>query len=174
VARRPNRAEQAALELLERFGVKEAPVPVEEIATALGADVQIEPLEGGLSGVLYREGGRTVLGVNGWHAEVRQRFTIAHELGHLQLHQDALFVDGLLHRDSTSSRAVNTHEIEANAFAAELLMPRHILFEELRQRLPESGATDPNKLTRHLAEKFEVSEQAMEFRLANLGLTTSF
>lgn len=174
MARRPNRAEQAALELIERFGIEEAPVPVEDIATALGADVQIEPLEGGLSGVLYREGDRTVLGVNGWHAEVRQRFTIAHELGHLQLHQDALFVDGLLHRDSTSSRAVNTHEIEANAFAAELLMPRHMLLEELRRRLPESGATDPSKLTRHLAEEFEVSEQAMEFRLANLGLTTSF
>lgn len=149
-------------------------MPVAEIATSLGADLQIEPLEGGLSGVLYREGGRTVLGVNGWHAEVRQRFTIAHELGHLQLHQDALFVDGLLQRDATSSRAVNTHEIEANAFAAELLMPRHLLLAELRERLPKSGVADPAKLTRQLAQKFEVSEQAMEFRLANLGLTTSF
>ena len=174
MARRPNRAEQAALELVERFGITEAPVPVETIAEELGADVQIEPLEGGLSGVLYRDGDRKVIGVNGWHAEVRQRFTIAHELGHLQLHQDTLFVDGLLHRDTMSSRAVNTHEIEANAFAAELLMPRHILLEELRQRIPKSGIADPGRLTKQLAKSFEVSEQAMEFRLANLGLTTSF
>ncbi len=174
MARRPNRAEQAALELIERFGITEAPVPVEDIAGKLGADVQTEPLEGGLSGVLYRDGERIVLGVNGWHAEVRQRFTIGHELGHLELHQNTLFVDGLLHRDSTSSRAVNTHEIEANQFAAELLMPRHILLRELGERLPETGATDPSKLVRQLAQKFEVSEQAMEFRLANLGLTTSF
>lgn len=174
MARRPNRAEQAALELVERFDINEAPVPVEEIATALGADVQIEPLEGGLSGVLYRDGDRTVLGVNGWHAEVRQRFTIAHELGHLQLHQDALFVDGLLHRDTMSSRAVNTHEIEANAFAAELLMPRHLLLAELHDRMPKSGVADPSRLTKQLAVTFDVSEQAMEIRLANLGLTTSF
>jgi Zn-dependent peptidase ImmA (M78 family) len=174
VTRRPNRAEQAALELLERYEIDEVPVPVVEIALALGADVQIEPLEGGLSGVLYREGDRTVLGVNGEHAEVRQRFTIAHELGHYHLHQDTLFVDGLLRRDDASSLALDPQEIEANAFAAELLMPRDLLLPEISQRLPKSGVADPARLIRQLAKTFEVSEQAMEIRLANLGLTTSF
>ncbi len=73
-----------------------------------------------------------------------------------------------------SSRAVNTHEIEANAFAAELLMPRHLLLAELHDRMPKSGAADPSRLTKQLAATFDVSEQAMEIRLANLGLTTSF
>jgi len=174
VARRPNRAEQAALALVDRFGISAPPTPVNDIAEAQGAEVQVEPLEGGLSGVLYRDGDRKVIGVNGLHADVRQRFTIAHELGHLELHQDELFVDGLLHRDSMSSQAVNTHEIEANAFAAELLMPRNILLNELRDLIPKSGVADPSRLTKQLAERFQVSQQAMEFRLANLGLTTSF
>jgi Zn-dependent peptidase ImmA (M78 family) len=173
VARRRNRAEQAALDLLERCEVNEVPVPVAEIAAALGADVQIEPLEGGLSGLLYRHGGRTVLGVNGLHADVRQRFTIAHELGHLELHQDTLFVDGLLRRDDVSSLAVDSQEIEANAFAAELLMPRHLLLAEVSDRMPKSGVAEPARLVKQLAKVFEVSEQAMEIRLANLGLATS-
>ena len=56
-----------------------------------------------------------VLGVNDWHADVRQRFTVAHELGHLKLHHDELFVDGVLKRDDQSSLAIRPHEIEANA-----------------------------------------------------------
>src|SRR3712207_1539961 len=86
MARRLSRAEQAALALLDECGIDEPPVPVEAIAASLDVDVQIEPLDGGLSGVLYRSpNGRRILGVNGLHANVRQRFTIAHELGHLRL-----------------------------------------------------------------------------------------
>src|SRR3954469_18194462 len=107
MARRPNRAEQAALDLLAKQGINAPPVPVEKIAKRLRVDVRFEPLEGGLSGALYRaDDGHAVLGVNNWHAEVRQRFTIAHELGHLLLHPDELFVDGVLKRDGDSSLAI--------------------------------------------------------------------
>jgi Zn-dependent peptidase ImmA (M78 family) len=175
VARRPNRAEQAAIDLLERLGVDDLPVPVEEIARSLDVDLQFEPLEGGLSGVLFRgEGNRRVLGVNASHAPVRQRFTIAHELAHLQLHEDSLFVDGLVRRDNKSSLALDPQEIEANAFAAELLMPRRLLLREIAEKVPQGSTAEPRKLIRHLARIFEVSEQAMEFRLVNLGVATSF
>ncbi len=70
--------------------------------------------------------------------------------------------------------ATKTHEIEANAFAAELLMPRHLLFRELEAMLPSDRASDPKRLARKLAGRFDVSEQAMQYRLVNLGLTTSF
>jgi Zn-dependent peptidase ImmA (M78 family) len=175
MARRPNRAEQAAIDLLDEADITEAPIPVEQIAATLDVDVRPEPLEGGLSGMLYRaQDGHVVLGVNSAHARVRQRFTIAHELGHFLLHRDTLHVDGLVRRDETSSLAIDTKEIEANAFAAELLMPRDLVLERVEELLPKSGVADPARLVSNLARTFGFSEQAMDYRLANLGLSTSF
>jgi Zn-dependent peptidase ImmA (M78 family) len=174
MARRPNRAEQVAIDLLERLGVDAPPVDVERIARQLDVKVRFEPLDGGLSGALYRSAdGRAVLGVNNWHVETRQRFTIAHELGHLLMHPDELFVDGVLKRDDDSSLAIKSHEIEANSFAAELLMPRKLLLEEINRALGENATPDPKRLVGQLATLFDVSEQAMQFRLMNLGLAVS-
>jgi Zn-dependent peptidase ImmA (M78 family) len=154
--------------------IQELPIPVDASAEELGVSLRYEPLEGGLSGVLFRDhGGGQVIGVNSLHAPVRQRFTIAHELGHLRLHEDALYVDGLVRRDDKSSLALDPQEIEANAFAAELLMPRKLVLRELAHRVPEGAVADPTRLLRQLARAFAVSEQAMEF-LVNLGVSTSF
>jgi Zn-dependent peptidase ImmA (M78 family) len=174
--RRPSKAEQAAISLLEARGRQdEAPVPVERIARELGAELRYEPLESGPSGLLYRaDDGHVIIGVNAAHPDVRQRFTIAHEIAHLTLHSDALFVDGLVRRDPVSSVGLDPREIEANAFAAELLMPRASLLREIQSRVPAGGAASPDKLTRQLAKVFRVSEQAMEYRLVNLGIRTSF
>jgi Zn-dependent peptidase ImmA (M78 family) len=174
MARRPNRAEQVALDLLDENKIDAPPVNVERIARQLGVDVRYEPFEGGLSGALYRaDDGHAVLGVNSWHADVRQRFTIAHELGHLRLHPDELFVDGVLKRDDESSLAIRSQEIEANAFAAELLMPRKLILEEINRTLASNATPDPKRLIGDLARLFDVSEQAMEFKLVNLGLAVS-
>src|SRR3954470_4270018 len=71
--------------------------------------------------------GRYIIGINSSHPETRKRFTIAHEMGHLVLHQlDQVHVDKqflVKLRDDISSQAIDPHEIEANAFAAALLMP---------------------------------------------------
>jgi Zn-dependent peptidase ImmA (M78 family) len=175
MARPLNRAEREAAALIERFAVEQPPVPLEKIARGLGAEIRYESLAGDLSGALYRsQNGAPVIGVNDWHAEVRQRFTIAHELGHLQLHRETLFVDGVLKRNAESSMAISAREIEANAFAAELLMPRGLLVEQLEARLPTGRPADPKRVVRQLAGLFEVSEQAMQYRLVNLGFTTSF
>lgn len=174
MARRPNRAEQAAIDLLDDNRIAGPPVNVEELAKKLGVDVRYEPFEGGLSGALYRAAdGHAVLGVNDWHVDVRKRFTIAHELGHWLLHPDELFVDGILKRDGDSSLAIRSHEIEANAFAAELLMPRKLVLEEINEILARNATPDARRLVKQLASTFEVSEQAMQFKLMNLGLTVS-
>jgi Zn-dependent peptidase ImmA (M78 family) len=71
-------------------------------------------------------------------------------------------------RDSLSSLATEREEIEANRFAANLLMPADFIHacigKELRRKLDEMETIDG------LARMFGVSSQAMEFRLANLGL----
>ena len=75
-----------------------------------------------VAGACFREGGRTMLWVNGTHVAARQRFTLAHELGHDWCRHDGrLAVDTF---ETMSGKTSNPREIEANAFAAEFLLPR--------------------------------------------------
>jgi Zn-dependent peptidase ImmA (M78 family) len=69
-------------------------------------------------------------------------------------------------RNHVSSEAIDPKEIEANRFAAALLMPVPFLEKSLKaRRLPlrESGIQE-------LAREYGVSAQAMNYRLANLGI----
>jgi Zn-dependent peptidase ImmA (M78 family) len=129
----------------------------------------VEPLEDDISGFLFRKGKKMVIAVNEFHPKTRQRFTAAHEIGHFQLkHGGQLFIDrGLVNfRDSDSSTGEIEQEREANAFAAELLMPEEFLRKDLRKRIDIKNQESLEKL----AKKYEVSLQALTFRLVNLGL----
>src|SRR5690606_34680315 len=103
--------------------------PVVDIAAAENVLVVQEPFrDDEVSGVLLREPNRTTIIVNARNAPARQRFTIAHEIGHYKLHRGAVYLDGRTRvnlRDGLSSTATDREEIEANAFAAALLMPVH-------------------------------------------------
>src|ERR1700759_201695 len=84
-------------QLLSSHRIKSASIPVEKIATKLGAEVQLAPASDDLSGFLLRDtqNNRVIIGVNSCHHANRQRFTIAHELGHLLLHGGSnLYLDG--------------------------------------------------------------------------------
>lgn len=151
--------------------VEAAPVPIERIAKSLGVRVEYAPLDGELSGLAYIRDGVSIIGVNSLHAAVRQRFTIAHELGHICLHQAelqaAVHVDkGSLRRDSISSEGSDPLEIEANAFASELLMPQHILETVLAGKLVD---LEDDETIKTLAKRFRVSEAAMRYRLQPRG-----
>jgi Zn-dependent peptidase ImmA (M78 family) len=80
-----------------------------------------------------------------------------------------VFVDRspVFFRDETSSSGVKWQEMDANAFAAELLMPS----EDLKQQLNEwpIDAFDDMSI-RRLAARFGVSAQALTIRLTRLGL----
>jgi Zn-dependent peptidase ImmA (M78 family) len=84
------KAERAAQALLDRHGVSEPPTPITDLAVAEGIVIVREPFQDdGVSGVLLRESDRTMIIVNAANAPVRQRFTIAHEIGHFALHRGA-------------------------------------------------------------------------------------
>ena len=163
-------AKKRAIELLREARVKRPPVPVEKLADLMKAKIRYEPFAGKLYGMVHRNSdGTAVIGVNSIDAPNRQRFTIAHEIGHLLLHKDEqLHVDekspiGL--RNERSSTATDDREIEANWCAAELLMPVEFLREDL-ERLPDDIEAD-EAVTR-LAQRYKVSEQAMTVRLTAL------
>lgn len=167
------RMEQQARKLLAKYSITRAPIPVEQIAVAEGAQVVRSPSSGQESGFLLRDGHRTLIGLNSRDTDRRQRFTIAHELGHLQLHEGRpLIVDHSVRvnrRNDISSAATDREEIEANAFAAALLMPQALVMEAVHRHL-DRGIVTQDELTQQLANEFEVSTQAMSWRLINLNI----
>lgn len=165
------RSDDAALRLLNESGVTRVPVPVEDIARLRDVEIVRQRFpDGDISGMLLREPGHVVIGVNSAHGIGRQRFTIAHELGHLELHRGRrLILDVPVrvdYRDRTSSLATDREEIEANRFAATLLMPESLVMAATR----EAGSRNLEDHVTLLARRFQVSPEAMSYRLINLGL----
>lgn len=165
-------ARAAARKVLTKFGAKMAPVPVEKIAKSLGAEVRFSPLDNELSGMIYIKEGVPIIGVNSLHHPNRQRFTIAHETGHLVLHKPLIarevHVDKsfpVLMRGITASLGTDRTEIDANDFAAELLIPEQLLKEALANVTFDIDDEQPME---RLAKKFRVSRQMLEYRIANL------
>lgn len=158
-ARRPA---AAANELLKAAGVEEPPVDVRGLARSCGAMVLGNPFDDDLSGVLVELDGGAAIGVNERQHEVRQRFTVAHELGHFLLdHHERFHIDlGRGESDGTPPGYDWQSERAANDFAAELLMPARMVYEHY----------DGSQSAADLAEEFCVSRLAMGYRLANLGL----
>jgi Zn-dependent peptidase ImmA (M78 family) len=160
--------ERLTEQLLSEFEVCSPPVPVERMATAKGCVIRQSDL-GEISGILVRSSSGSVIGVNKIHPETRRRFTIAHELGHFLLHQgegvtyDEDFRVSL--RSDQSSTGTDVAEIEANFFAASLLMPNGLLLADPRTKSIELEDSDA---TSDLAATFGVSTQAMTLRLARL------
>jgi len=167
--------EQAAERLLTAMNIKSVPIPIDKIAKSLGVKVSYEPFDGkdDMSGVLIKKGDSVVIGINSSHAKTRQRFTLAHEIGHLVLkHKGDVFIDKTMriNRDSKSALAIDKNEIEANGFAAALLMPREMIMKEIQKRLTSKAGKKDYLLVDYLAGAFEVSSQSMEYRLNNLGI----
>lgn len=144
-----------------------APVPIERMVRSRGITIRRGALEDEISGLLVRDGDAATIGVNGAQSALRQRFTIAHEFGHYMLHEGMVeHVDRgyrVNYRDQQSSLARDVEEIEANFFAATLLMPVRLLDEA-----GAVNAVDDDAMVKDLAKSFQVSRHAMSLRLANV------
>jgi Zn-dependent peptidase ImmA (M78 family) len=164
---------QTALKLLEEAQISAPPVDLHVVAELAGATVVDEPFnDDAFSGFLLRSpGAKPVIGVNSDHPLNRKRFTLAHEIGHLMLHpRDGVHYDKQLVqlRHASTPSASDVEEIEANRFAAEILMPSHFLTKDVE----EIGAKsmDDEMTLAQLAKKYKVSSQSMAIRLERLNL----
>jgi Zn-dependent peptidase ImmA (M78 family) len=162
--------------ILQEANIHQAPVAVEQVAKLRGAAVVAYELGDEVSGVLVVEENRGTIGYNVHHPKNRQRFTIAHELGHFVLHinknkSKELFVDKDFiikwRYKNIYTSAEYRHEQEANAFAAALLMPKEFLIREMQKEKYADVAE--NQLIEELAKVFAVSVPAMTYRFADLN-----
>jgi DNA helicase II / ATP-dependent DNA helicase PcrA len=187
-------------EWAKRFKPLTLPVPVEDIADLM-CELAIDTTDSlppSMAGRLYAL--QRIIEVRQDDGAPRQRFTIAHEIGHYRLHvlAERLHLTGFVCSSEgvtaaelpTSSmslpgfttdqpvaakqlepRELRRIEIEANTFAAELLMPAPLVEQAIEQY---------GKNISTLASKFAVSHQAMQYRMQSLlflpppGPQTSF
>ena len=179
--KRSNRACKAATRVLEERRVSTLPVPVEDIAQHHSL-VLYESMEDEISGMLIplkepKLGKDWVILVNKDHSKTRQRFTLAHELGHLVLHgYTTPHADRgykLRYRNASSATGSVLEEVEANQFAAELLMPEKALLKRIEgqgfEYVSQDEDEDDPKLAK-LARDLKVSRQALMIRLSDLLL----
>jgi hypothetical protein len=147
---------------IERFQ-NETPIRVSEIARALGLAIRASTLPPGISGEIRPDRdnpGRFIIKVSRHDSSARQRFTVAHEIGHYLLHREQIgngIVDDALYRSGLSDR----REAEANRIAADILMP-NALVDAWLDRARVLGVEDT---ATYLKQRFEVSDAAMKIRL---------
>jgi len=153
-------------EKLLRFAIQKGfasiPLDGEGLAKALNIEVRKQELQDDLSGVLRKipESGKWEMLINAQHHPNRQRYTIAHELGHYFLHRhlQVEFQDRIFFRGAENSK----EEVQANSFASEILMP-----EVDFRRMVREGKNKVNDLS----QEFGVSTLALRIRAKNLGMS---
>ncbi|TCC93693.1 ImmA/IrrE family metallo-endopeptidase [Pedobacter frigiditerrae] len=172
-----NKLSETVNELLANAGVMKAPVPIKQIAAMCGANVVGYDFGGEISGVLVVEENKYTIGFNTENSRVRQRFTIAHELGHLKQHvnlnnKNEFFVDRdfivKFRSDIKYSPKEIAQERQANAFAAAILMPKEFILHEMKD--PKYKELHETNIIEELAKVFEVSVPAMTYRLSDLNI----
>ena len=149
------------LSFAESNNIEIVPLNVEDLADKLGITIEYESLENDLSVILYKDDlGKWIIEVNQRHHKNRQKYTIAHELGHYILHRHLKdrFEDEIFFRGGEPSN----EEWQANEFASCILMPE--------QRFRQFIKDDVNEID-ELAAKFQVSTIALRIRVKNLGMS---
>ena len=164
--------EGLATQLLSELNINELPIPIRKIAELKGLIIHPFDLGANISGVLVIDKEQGTIGINPLESPVRQRFTIAHELGHYLLHRESesLFVDKhfkILFRSQGQTSTEIKKEQDANAFAAAILMPKNRLEEKINE---SSFDLTDDEAVKRIAQMFDVSVMAMTYRIANLHI----
>jgi Zn-dependent peptidase ImmA (M78 family) len=153
----PDAVERRAGQVVERFGLSDPPVALEDICRAEGLFLCARPFDY-VAGVFIRDEIFPVIMVNSREPRVRRRFTIAHELGHYFL----------AHERTTFTEPGDDLQLEreANRFAGCLLMPAPWL-----KRHWKTYAGNRENRESVVAGLYGVSPAALRVRLGELGLS---
>jgi Zn-dependent peptidase ImmA (M78 family)/transcriptional regulator with XRE-family HTH domain len=149
-------------EAARSVGDADLPSVVEE---TFGADVAVVALDAGFDGLAASSEDAKLIVLGTSQLPARQRFTLAHELGHLLAGDD----QGVhLDRDIyDKAQAKDPSEMRANSFSSAFLMPENIL----REAVGRNGLAEPGFAA--LACDLKVTPSALAFRLKDLRLIDS-
>jgi Zn-dependent peptidase ImmA (M78 family) len=153
-----------AREARERFGLGDSssvPCVLTLAETHAQLPVIVGRLPDHIAGALWRNGVGAIVWVNAAQSLERQRFTVAHELGHVGCRHADTAVDTAA---TISGRTHDPREVQANAFAAELLAPA----AGVRAMLHAEPTLED---VVRIAARYGISPIAALFRLGTLGLT---
>ncbi|MCJ8350749.1 ImmA/IrrE family metallo-endopeptidase [Moritella sp.] len=137
------------------------PIAVGKLAKSFGIVLKKATLKGNLAGEIREVAGVVTIRVNSHDVKARQRYTIAHEIAHFLLHRH-LLKDGIQDTPLYRSHLPNKIEREADALAADILMPMGIVQDLMNEKAEEHKA---ERLYEAVAESLEVSKIALKNRL---------
>ncbi len=130
-------ATQAAEKVVNERGIAALPVDPIALARDIGIEVMAKPARAqGVSGMLLRVGDAYGIAYATHIDNIGfQNFSVAHELGHYFLpgHIDAVLADGDVHESRAGFASGDRYELEADHFAAGLLMPRSLFTDAMRR-----------------------------------------
>jgi Zn-dependent peptidase ImmA (M78 family) len=156
-----NKAQSAAENIISDYKITDPVVPIYDVAESKGLSVRTIDMPDELKGVSgFLDPDEKVIYVSADDIPTRQLFTVAHELGHYVLEHDPETYGVLLRFPELNGG--EPVEQEANCFAANLLVPRHMLKEVMRKH---SLSKDDIGL---LAPLFGVSTTVMRYRLERI------
>lgn len=143
---------QVAEDALNVIGVREPPVPIEDVVASVCIPVRMVSLPAFFTGATIYEDGLPVIVLNAERPEIERRRALAHMLGHVLL---------LLADESDSFPRYDPDHSDADKVARELIMPTAIVTEQARMWFNDF---------RYLARLFGVTEGVMLERLRELHL----
>lgn len=164
-----------ASEIRKKAGAIEFPVNVTSIASyvgaiVIGADISVDGYVMHFSWLKdISKGKKYLILVNKNTHITRQRFTIAHEIGHIMLghlEKNLFRAENKLMEDNLKEEEIDQLsrlEIEANLFAGEILVPAKILYHLVSD-------VQINSIS-ELAAMFEVSKHVIFIQSELLGIT---
>jgi Zn-dependent peptidase ImmA (M78 family) len=147
-------ARELARNLIKKTKLSTPPVILRDVIRLI-PDIHVDsaPLEDEISGMYATDGKTDYIRYNENHHIHRNRFTVSHELGHALLGHNKPC-------KKSNMESKDPHEVEANVFATELLMPLTLL----------KKSVEYNTSASQLAYQFWVSKEALNWRLVNTGL----
>ncbi|MET7436173.1 ImmA/IrrE family metallo-endopeptidase [Streptomyces flaveolus] len=167
------RADAMARTLSDRFHLDTLPVDLDKVAGELGVMVVRQPAETDVNGMLLQREEQDVIGLNDRHSPESQRFSLAHLIGHHQIHHRRDLLIDVANRyrlGNLASTPTDREEVEANRFAAALLVPEEVV----RRMTAEADFQTARQLVDLLAPRFEVSSAVMGFWLMALGIVMDY
>lgn len=158
-----SKGKSVAQKLMSECGIDDpTEFPLDLIVFGRGATLIEKPLQNSEGRIVFGTDSAIITINSDIPYEGKKRFTIAHELGHFEMHRNVIVV----HNDTDATLEFfknGNQETEANEFASELLMPEHLFKKEC-----EGKKFSPN-LLRQLSERFQTSITSVAYKYFELG-----